>query len=223
MNAVNEELLDELQALCEELEKDDSVRVLIVTGAGKTFSAGRELPGILAGQEYPGGQRYAALERISKPVIAAVKGYIFTGSFELAMCADLIVAAETAVFGDTHARFGITPGGGQTQRLARLVGVRKAKELLFMCPRLSAQEAKELGIVNKVVPPEALDEEAENMAKEILKNVPETLSTIKTLINKSLNSTLEDGLAIEADCHHGKPLNPAPEGKRRIEAFLNKS
>jgi enoyl-CoA hydratase/carnithine racemase len=223
LNAVNEELLDELSALCEELDKDKSIHVVIITGAGKTFSAGRELTGILERKEYPGGPRYASLEKLSKPVIAAVKGYCFTGSFELAMCADIIIASEDAVFGDTHARFGITPGGGQTQRLPRLIGTRKAKELLFTCARLSANEAKELGIVNKVVSPEMLEEESEKMAKEILKNIPETISIIKFLINQSMNSPLEEGLSIEKHAHQGRPITPTPEGKKRVEAFLSKN
>jgi len=220
LNAVNEELLDELASLCEELDKDDAVHVVIITGAGKTFSAGRELTGILEGREYPGGPRYASLEKLTKPVIAAVKGYCFTGSFELAMCADIIIASEDAVFGDTHARFGITPGGGQTQRLPRLIGSRKAKELLFTCKRLSAKEAEDLGIVNKVVSPKTLEEEAEKMAKEILKNIPETISKIKVLMNQSMNSPLEEGLKMEADAHQGKPITPTPEGRKRIEDFL---
>ena len=138
------------------------------------------------------------------------------------MCADLIVAADNAVFSDTHARFGIIPGGGQTQRLPRLIGPRKAKELLFTSPRVSAQEAELLGIVNKVAAPEAVEEEAVKMAREILKNVPETIRTIKMLINQSMNSFLNDGLTIEADCHEGKPITPTEEGRKRIEAFLNK-
>ena len=127
LNAVNEEMLDELVAVCEDLEKDKNIHVVILTGAGRAFSAGRELSGVIAGKEYPGGPRYRALENLSKPVIAAVNGYCFTGSFELAMCADIIIASEKAVFSDTHARFGLVPGGGQTQRLPRLIGVRKAK------------------------------------------------------------------------------------------------
>ena len=223
MNSVNEELLDELSALCDKLDTDASVHVVIITGVGKTFSAGRELNGILEGREYPGGPRYASLERLKKPVIAAVKGYCFTGSFELAMCADIIIASEDAVFGDTHARFGITPGGGQTQRLPRLIGYRKAKELLFTCARLSAKEAEALGIINKVVSSATLEEEAEKMAKEILKNIPDTIRTMKILINQSMNSTLEEGLTIEAESHQGKPITPTPEGRKRIKAFLNKS
>jgi len=222
MNAVNEEMLDELVEVCREIEADDSVGVVILTGAGRSFSAGRELPGILEGKEYPGGPRYMALENLSKPVIAAVNGFCFTGSFELAMCADIIIASEKARFCDTHARFGICPGGGQTQRLPRLIGIRKAKELLFTCDMISAQEAERIGIVNKVVPPDELHLAAVEMAEKILANVPETISTIKRLMNKGWNASLEQGLAIETEYHQGRPISPAAEGLKRIKVFLEK-
>jgi len=222
LNAVNEEMLDELVAVCEDLEKDKNIHVVILTGAGRAFSAGRELSGVIAGKEYPGGPRYRALENLSKPVIAAVNGYCFTGSFELAMCADIIIASEKAVFSDTHARFGLVPGGGQTQRLPRLIGVRKAKELLFTCDRLSAREAERIGIVNQVVPPEKLDEAAMEMAGKILKNIPESISIIKKLINQSLNTGLEAGLNLEQERYQGRPITPVGEGKKRLLAFMEK-
>jgi enoyl-CoA hydratase len=222
MNAVNEELLDELVAVCEDIESDDDVRVVILTGAGKAFSAGRELQGVLDGMEYPGGPRYRVLENLSKPVIAAVNGFCFTGSFELAMCADIIIASEKAVFGDTHARFGIVPGGGQTQRLARIVGPRKAKEILFTCQRISAEEAERLGIANKVVPHDKLEEEARTMAGQISENIPETLSIMKSLVNQSMSLDLETGLAQEAAYHKDNPITPFGDGRRRMEGFLKK-
>jgi len=220
MNAVNELLLDELVLVCNEIEQDDSVHVVILTGTGRAFSAGRDLPGVLSGVEYPGGPRYKILEDLSKPVIAAVNGFCFTGSFELAMCADLIIASENAVFGDTHSRFGITPGGGQTQRLPRLIGARKAKELLFTCPRIGAQEAERIGIVNKVVPHENLMQAAQEMAALILDNIPETITAMKSLINQSMNVDLDTGLALEAAHHDGNPITPLSVGRKRMEAFL---
>jgi enoyl-CoA hydratase len=222
MNAVNEELLNELVKVCEDIEKDDGINVVILTGAGKAFSAGRDLPAVMNGVEYPGGPRYKVLENLGKPVIAAVNGYCFTGSFELAMCADIIIASENAVFSDTHARFGIIPGGGQTQRLPRIVGSKKAKELLFTCDRISAKEAERIGIVNKVVPLEKLMEEAGKMAEKILKNIPETLSKMKSLINQSMNTDLETGLSIEASHHNNKPVSPSEEGRKRILSFMER-
>jgi enoyl-CoA hydratase/carnithine racemase len=221
LNALDEELLTELIAAIDDIENDDSINVVILTGAGRAFSAGRDLKGILEGKEWPAGARYKALEELSKPVIAAVNGYCFTGSFELAMCADIIIASENAVFGDTHARFGIIPGGGQTQRLPRQIGAKKAKELLFTCDTISAVEAEQLGIVNKVVPPEKLEEAAMEMAGKILKNVPEALRTIKSLVNNGMKTDLETGLKMEAETHKG-PISPTAEGRERIAAYLKK-
>ena len=221
LNALNEELLSELTAALDEVEKDNSVKVLILTGAGNAFSAGRDLKGLLAGQERPGGSRYKVLEDLSKPVIAAVNGYCFTGAFELAMCADIIIASENAVFGDTHARFGIVPGGGQTQRLPRQIGAKKAKELLFTCDTISASEAERIGVVNMVVPREKLEEAAMEMAEKIVKNIPETLRSIKSLVNKGMKTDLESGLKMEADMHKG-PLSSTEEGRKRIVTLLEK-
>jgi|TARA_Y100000031_G_scaffold151838_1_gene193817 enoyl-CoA hydratase len=222
MNAVNEELLNELVAACEEIEGDDEIHAVILTGKGRAFSAGRDLPSVLAGEEFPGGPRYKVLENLSKPVIAAVNGFCFTGSFELAMCADIIIASDKAVFGDTHARFGIVPGGGQTQRLPRIVGARKAKELMFTSRTFRAEEAEQLGIVNKVVPHDDLDVEARKMAEQILENIPETISAMKALVNDSMSLDLDSGLEREAAYHHDGPISPTPEGRDRMEGFLKK-
>ena len=222
MNAMDEALWNELMAALDEIEKDDSLNVVILTGAGRAFSAGRDLPGVLAGREWPAGKRAEALENFSKPVIAAVNGYCFTGAFEMAMCADIVIAAENAVFADTHTRFGIIPGGGQTQRLPRQIGPKKAKELLFTGDTISAQEAERIGIVNKVVPAEKLTEAALEMAGKILKNIPETIRATKSLINRGLQVDYQTGLSMEAETHTGKPISPTEEGKKRMAALLKK-
>jgi len=221
LNAVTEGVLTDLVAALDNIEKDDSVQVVILTGAGKAFSAGRDVEGVLEGREYPGAERYRALEALSKPVIAAVNGACFTGSWELVLCADIIIASEKAVFADTHARFGIIPGGGQTQMLPRLVGTKKAKELLFTCEPISAHEAERLGIVNKVVPPEKLDDAAREMAEKILRNIPEAVRVMKRLINEGMKKDLETGLKLEAKEHTG-PINPRGDGRNRMAALLKK-
>ncbi len=221
LNAIDEELLAELVTALADIEKDASVNVVILTGAGRAFSAGRDLKGVMAGREWVGGVKYQALEDLGKPVIAAVNGACFTGAFELAMCADIIIASENAVFGDTHARFGIVSGGGQTQRLPRQIGAKRAKELIFTSGTLTASEAERWGIVNKVVPPEKLEEAAVEMAGKILKNIPETVRTFKRLINDGLKTDLESGLKMEAETHHG-PITPTGEGRKRMEALLGK-
>jgi len=221
LNAITEGLLSDLVGALNDIEKDDSVQVVILTGAGKAFSAGRDVDGVLEGREFPGASRYRALEELSKPVIAAVNGACFTGSFELVLCADIIIASEKAVFADTHARFGIIPGGGQTQMLPRLIGSKKAKELLFTCDPLSAHEAERLGIVNKVVAPEKLDEAAREMADKILRNIPEAVRTMKRLINEGMKKDFETGLALEAQQHTG-PIHPRGDGKNRMAALRQK-
>ncbi len=221
LNAIDEELLTELVAALDEIEKDDTVNVVILTGAGRAFSGGRDIKDILDGQGRPGGARYSALENLSKPVIAAVNGYCFTGAFELVMCADIIIASEDAVFSDTHARFGIIPGGGQTQRLPRQIGAKKAKELMFTGDRISASEAERIGIVNKVVPREKLEDAAREMAEKILKNVPEAIRTLKSLVDKGMMTDLASGLKMEAAIHKG-PISQVGDGRKRIVAFLEK-
>ena len=222
MNAVTDEMLDELVSVCTELESDDTIHVIILTGAGRAFSAGRDGPSVLAGKERPGGLRYAILEQIKMPVIAAVNGFCFTGSFELAMCADIIIASDKAKFADTHSRFGITPGGGQTQRLPRLIGARKAKEILFTGRQISAEEAEQIGIINKVVPHDTLMDEARTMAAMILENIPETISIEKQLINQSMTTTLEEGLELEAAQNPSGVITPAGDGHERMEALFKK-
>ena len=221
MNALDEEMLSEMAVAFRDIDADESVNVAILTGAGRAFSAGRDLRGVLEGREWVGGSRYRVLEDIGKPVIAAINGPCFTGAFELAMCADIVIASENAVFGDTHARFGIIPGGGQTQRLPRQIGAKKAKELLFTCEPISATEALRIGIVNKVVPAEQLDEAAMETARKILRNIPQAIRTIKALINRGLMADLESGLAMEADFHKG-PITPTGEGRKRMLALLEK-
>jgi len=140
---MDDELLNELVAALDELEKDEEVNVLIITGAGRAFSAGRDAKAILGGVEWPGGPRFKKLEEFSKPVIAAVNGYCFTGALELIMCADIIIASEDAVFGDTHTRFGMVPSGGQTQRLPGKLASRRPRNcfspaIQFPPPRRNA-------------------------------------------------------------------------------------
>jgi enoyl-CoA hydratase/carnithine racemase len=219
MNAINEELFTELMEALGNADNDPVVRVVVITGKGRAFSAGRDLKGILEGTQYAGGKKYQMLEELKKPVIAAVNGYCFTGAFELVMCADIIIASEDAVFADTHARFGIIPGGGQTQRLPRQIGPMKAKEILFTSDFLSAREAERLGIVNRVVPAAELDTAVTEMARKIAANIPEAVSIIKSLINRGKMTGLASGLRLEDEYHQG-PLRPLGEGPERIAALL---
>jgi len=218
LNAMDAELLSELASACDDIEEDDSVKVAILTGAGRAFSAGMDLRQIRERRGRRGGPRprgYQVIEELSKPVIAAVNGYCFTGAFELVMHADIIIASENAIFCDTHARFGILPGGGQTQRLTREIGPKKAKELMFTCDRIPADEAERIGIVNKVVPLEKLEEAAVEMAEKILDNIPESIRTIKWMVNEGMKTDLESGLKLEKS-QQGGPWILSEESQKRI-------
>ncbi|MDP2953317.1 MAG: enoyl-CoA hydratase/isomerase family protein [Chloroflexota bacterium] len=221
LNAMNEALLQELVAALEDAEADESVRVVVVTGAGRAFSAGRDLKSISTGGERPGADRYAMLERLSKPTIAAVNGFCYTGAFELAMCADIIIASENAVFADTHARYGMVPGGGATQRLPRAIGSKRAKELFFTSDTVTAREAERLGIVNKVVPPEKLDEAVEEMVAKIVKNSPDSIRIMKSLVNNGMRMDLEAGLRLEQEHHKGR-LARTEDSQDRFQSFMER-
>ncbi len=225
MNAMDRELISELADALADVDKDDEIRVAILTGAGRAFSAGRDMNQLLEASHERGGLKYKMIEDLSKPVIAAVNGYCFTGALELVLCADIIIASEHAIFCDTHARYARIPGGGLTQRLPRLLGSKKAKELMFTSDRISAQEAERIGLVNKVVPPEKLEEAAIEMAGKIIKNSPRSIKAMKYLVNRGMSMSLEDGLQMEAQAWqdaHNEPLAPDDERKKRLAERLEK-
>ena len=222
LNAINEDTLNELIAALDEADGDDEVGVIILTGAGeKAWSAGRDLKSISQTKEKPGGARYRKLEEISKPVIAAVNGYCLTGAFELAMCADIIIASENAKFGDTHAKYGLLPGGGASQRLPRQIGPKRAKELFFTCTFIDSKRAVELGIANKVVPADKLMEASMETARAILANDRNSIRAIKSLVNEGLKGTLEDGLKMEQR-HHSGSIATIGDSKQRLRQFVEK-
>jgi len=219
MNAVNGELRRELGQAVDEVIGDQEADVLIITGAGKAFCAGLDLKEL--GQTtavlstYP--SPWDKIRTMEKPTIAAVNGFAITGGFELALSCDIIVASDNAKFADTHARVGILPGGGMTQLLPRLVGIKKAKELSFTGNYLTAQEALQFGLVNRVVPPEDLLPTVEKLAADILSNDQTALRKIKRLIDKGEGMTLEDSIVFEKYEHfvHRQQQSAAEVERRR--------
>jgi enoyl-CoA hydratase len=208
LNALNQQTFSEIQAALEDIGKDDSVGVVLITGAGRAFSAGLDIKALSGPRE--GGDVGAeinkrawgaleAIEGLPKPVIAVVSGYCLTGALEVALTCDMIIASENAVFGDTHARWGLRPTWGLSQRLPRIVGVMKAKELSFTAETISAQEAERIGLINKVVPAEKLEEAAQELAGKMLSNSRGSIAAYKTLINKGMKADLATGLKIEAE------------------------
>jgi len=204
LNALNRTMLDELDRAMRELASDDGVRVVVVTGAGeKAFVAGadiKELAAAASGREFAlTGQRvFDRIERLGKPVIAAVNGFALGGGCELAMACTLRIAADTARFGQPEINLGTIPGYAGTQRLARLVGKGKALELMLTGAPISAADAERIGLVNRVVPAAALMHEARAWASQLAAHAPVATRYILDAVQRGLEMTLADASAYEA-------------------------
>ena len=223
MNALNNQTRAEFGSAIRELEEDDSVLVLILTGSGKSFVAGSDI------KEFDQTTPYVAhnitrlgqlVENFSKPVIAAVNGFCLGGGCEIAMACDIIVASEKAKFGQPEINLGIIPGGGGTQRLQRAIGPYRAKELIFTGDIIRAEEADRIGLVNRVVPMEELMSSAKETATKIASKSLAALKLAKTAINRGMQTNLESGLAYEREMYSlALSLEDKAEG---VAAFLEK-
>ncbi len=207
LNALNDQTLDELDRLFTAIEKDREVLGVILTGEGRAFVAGADISqmsgyGVEEARLYSGRAQklFNKIESLEKPVIAAVNGFALGGGCELAMSCDIRIASEKAVFGQPETNLGLMPCFGGTQRLPRLVGAGIAKELIYTCRQVKAQEAKEIGLVNKVVPAEALLEEAKTMMAVILSKSPIAIGFCKAAINRGADTDLRNGFEIEKEC-----------------------
>lgn len=209
MNSFNFGLLRALRGKVEELQWDPEVRVIVITGAGeKAFSAGADLKEreTLTEQQvrqfiYTLRNTFTFIEYMNKPVIAAVNGIALGGGTELALACDIRIASENATMGLTETRLAIIPGGGGTQRLPRLVGKGKAKELIFTGKRINATEALSIGLVNKVVAADKLIAECLEMAGMICDGGPIAIEQAKYAINHGLEVDMLSGLAIESNAY----------------------
>ncbi len=205
LNALNSETLEELKRAAEDLEKNGEVRVVIVTGEGdKAFVAGADIVEMkemdpVQGMEFSrkGHEAFSKLENMGKVVIAAVNGYALGGGLELALSCDIIYASDKARFGFPEVTLAIHPGFGGTQRTPRIIGLMKAKELIFTGKMITAQEAFELGLINKVVPHDELMKEVFSLAERIKSCGQIALKLAKECLNKSLSLSLEEGLKLE--------------------------
>jgi len=205
LNALNSELLGELCSLLDEIAADESARVVIITGSGdKAFVAGSDVKEMqpktsVTIREFVLANRLALekIERLPKPVIAAINGYALGGGCELALACDLRIAAETARFGQPEINLGIIPGAGGTQRLTRLIGMAKAKELIFTGDMIDAGTALSLGLVNKVVPQASLLAEAKALGAKLAAKSGTALALAKAAINSAWQTTLATGLDME--------------------------
>ncbi|MDE1174833.1 MAG: enoyl-CoA hydratase [Parvibaculaceae bacterium] len=210
MNALSRPLRTAIADTFEALEADPAVRVVVLTGAGKAFCAGLDLKELgqdasAAGGEAAGGVNatindkdpVTSINRFSGPVIGAINGVAITGGFELALACDVLICAPEARFADTHGRVGILPGWGLSQKLSRAIGLYRAKELSLTGNFLSAAQAAEWGLVNRVVPADELISASLKLAEDMLSLVPECLTGYKSLINEGFAQSFGDALATE--------------------------
>jgi len=210
LNALNYALIDRLLSLLDEIEVDPAIRVVILTGAGRAFSAGGDIPGFsqsvaggvdLALRDFVArGQRLTArVEAFRKPVIVAVNGLAYGGGCEITEAAPLAIASERAVFAKPEINLGMPPTFGGTQRLPRLAGRKRALELLLTGEPFSARRALELGLVNRVVRHDELLSAARDLAQRILRHSPLAVASILTAVTRGLNGSIAEGLLIEAE------------------------
>jgi len=228
LNALNADVLQELDALLTKAVKDDEVYVLVITGGGRAFIAGADVAHMapMNPVEAQAFGRYGAgvvsrIENISKPVIAAVNGFALGGGCELAMACDIRIAGDKAKFGQPEVTLGIIPGFGGTQRLPRIVGLAKAKELTLTGKTIGAEEALQIGLVNQVVPNDELMEKALEMAKTIAQNAQIAVRQSKIAINAGMQCDVKTGLEFEAQSF---PLCFSTEDQKdAMAAFVNKT
>ena len=227
MNAIYKDMLDTLHDTLFNLSQDSQIRVVILSGEGKAFSAGVDLRELdqKDAESMSGGfdQLNIAAERVSslmeespKVIIAKINGYCFTGALEIALAADLLYAADEAKLGDTHAILGYRPTWGLTQRLPKKIGIMRSKELSFTAKTISGLEAKRLGLVLESFPLNELDDSVESIAKMISDNSPYSISAYKDLYRASENMGLSDGLEYEKNTQYD-----IPDVEERVKKFLH--
>jgi len=229
LNAMNVDVAKEIISTFEQIGKDDKVKVVILTGEGdRAFSAGADIEYMSKitpdeSVEYAklGQLVTATVELVKQPTIAAVNGFALGGGCELAMSCDIRLASDTAKFGQPEVTIGIPPGWGGTQRLMRIVGIAKAKEIVYTGKIIKAEEAKEIGLANHVVPLASLMEEATKMAQQIAQNSTLGVQMSKIAINKGRNADLDTGLGVELLAWRNCFTNP--DRQERMTAFVNKS
>lgn len=222
LNSLTVEMFRELRAHIAAIGKNPDIGCVILRGAGKCFSAGHDLADISKGEEVPSrgwhSETLRLMEKLPQPVIAAVHGHCYTGALEVALAADFIVASDTARFGDTHAKWALTPVWGMSQRLPRRVGIATAKRLMFTADMIDAQEAVRIGLAEYAVPQENFDAEIESLAQKILANSTFSHAANKRLLDATDANPLDAGLQWEVMESEGV----GPDMQDRIAAFAKK-
>lgn len=227
LNALNNAILSGLNTAFDELGADPEIRVIILTGAERSFVAGADIQE-MAAMNYAeakafgefGASVFRKIETCPKPVIAAVNGFALGGGCELALACDIRLASEKAKFGQPEVSLGITPGFSGTQRLARLVGFAKAKELIYTGKVITADDALKIGLVNQLTPPETLMDETRKMAETIAKQAPIAVRNAKQAINDGWDRSISEGIALEVELF--ARCFQTEDQKQGMQAFLKK-
>lgn len=222
-NRVSMAARDQLRAVFEELDGDDAIRFVVLTGAGGAFTAGGDIPGFLERSAWHVSRladNVAAAERCTKPVIAALRGYTFGVGLELALACDFRIAADDLQLGFPEVTIGMIPGSGGTQRLARLVGLGRAKDIVMRGRRVGAEEALALGLVTEVVPPDELDGAVTRLVEELSRHSPLALAMAKRVLNHAYSGPLPLGLELEGLAYG--LLQQTHDFREGVEAFVEK-
>jgi len=206
MNALNRKIVEGMDKFLSKAEDNDDIRCLVISGNGRAFCAGADLKSTTGADPLPPGdpdfydriwEVFGRLRNFPKPVIASLNGYTMAGGLEIAMCCDLVVASDKAKIGDAHANFGVYPGAGGAAILPRIIPLNVAKYLLFTGKTLSAQEMKEFGFVNEVVPHDGLEERTQALADHISAKSPLALRRMKIVAQETQGQTRDDALRNE--------------------------
>lgn len=225
LNALNSELMDELVRALQAFDDDDGIGCIVVTGGEKVFAAGADIKqmanaGVVEMMSSPFIGYWDAVQRVAKPIVAAVSGYCLGGGCELAMICDLIVASETAQFGQPEINLGIIPGAGGTQRLTRAVGKSVAMDMILSGRRISAQEALQFGLVSRVFPTASFMDDSLKLAAVIADKAPVALRVAKEAVNRAFESTLAEGVLFERRAFN--LLFATEDQKEGMAAFVEK-
>lgn len=225
LNALNQVLLSELTAALAGFDSDPAVGAIVVAGSERAFAAGADIREMAEASEDEMRQRgfvdlFDGIRRVKKPIIAAVSGFALGGGFELALSCDMILASETARFGLPEVTIGVIPGAGGTQRLTRAVGKGLAMEMILNNRQLSAAEALQFGLVNRVLPVERLLDECLSLAESIASRAPVAVRTAKQAVNQAFEGSLSEGLSEERDLFYR--LFSTLDQKEGMRAFLEK-
>jgi enoyl-CoA hydratase len=225
LNALNHELMEELVSALATFEADENIRAIVLAGSERSFAAGADIKEMSEESSISImlQDKFATWDKVrntKKPIIAAVSGFAFGGGCELAMTCDMIIASETAQFGQPEINLGVIPGAGGTQRLTRAVGKVKAMEMILTGRPITAKEALAVGLVNKVVPVELFLEEAKALAKEIAKKSPIAVRLAKEAVMKTFDTSISEGLEFERKNFYA--LFASEDQKEGMKAFLEK-